>query len=255
MLEIKNLWAGYEERTVLKNLNLTIPEGKVTVILGPNGCGKSTFLKSLCGILNIESGQVILDGTDLLSQPPRQLAQSIAYLSQSRQIPDITAYRLVLHGRFPYLGYPRRYRKEDHAIARSVMEQMGVLELADTLMEKLSGGQRQKVYIAMALAQDTPVILLDEPTTYLDISHQMQLMQQARMLAAQGKTVVMIIHDLPHAFQTADHMILMRDGKIVADGTPEQIYASGMISSVFGVRLCRTGTEGGWRYYCEESKL
>ena len=99
MLEIKNLWAGYEERTVLKNLNLTIPEGKVTVILGPNGCGKSTFLKSLCGILNIESGQVILDGTDLLSQPPRQLAQSIAYLSQSRQIPDITAYRLVLHGR------------------------------------------------------------------------------------------------------------------------------------------------------------
>ena len=175
MLEIKNLWAGYEERTVLKNLNLTIPEGKVTVILGPNGCGKSTFLKSLCGILNIESGQVILDGTDLLSQPPRQLAQSIAYLSQSRQIPDITAYRLVLHGRFPYLGYPRRYRKEDHAIARSVMEQMGVLELADTLMEKLSGGQRQKVYIAMALAQDTPVILLDEPTTYLDISHQLQL--------------------------------------------------------------------------------
>jgi iron complex transport system ATP-binding protein len=107
----------------------------------------------------------------------------------------------------------------------------------------------------MALVQDTPVILLDEPTTYLDISHQLQLMQQARMLAAQGKTVVMIIHDLPHAFQTADHMILMRDGKIVADGTPEQIYATGMISSVFGVRLCRTGTEGGWRYYCEESKL
>lgn len=252
MLEIKNLCAGYEERTVLKNLNLTIPEGKVTVILGPNGCGKSTFLKSLCGILNIESGQVILDGTDLLSQPPRQLAQSIAYLSQSRQIPDITAYRLVLHGRFPYLGYPRRYRKEDHAIARSVMEQMGVLELADTLMEKLSGGQRQKVYIAMALAQDTPVILLDEPTTYLDISHQMQLMQHARALAQQGKTVLMVIHDLSHAFQTADNLILMCDGEVVAEGTTERIYASGWIEKVFHVRLGRTETPGGWRYYCEE---
>ena len=135
------------------------------------------------------------------------------------------------------------------------MKTMGVAELADELVQNLSGGQRQKVYIAMALAQDTPVILLDEPTTYLDISHQLQLMQQARMLAAQGKTVAMIIHDLPHAFQTADHMILMQEGKIVADGTPEQIYASGMISSVFGVRLCRTGTEGGWRYYCEGDKL
>ena len=179
----------------------------------------------------------------------------MAYLAQSRQVPDITVERLVLHGRFPYLGYPRRYRKEDYAIADAAMKTLGVAELADELVQNLSGGQRQKVYIAMALVQDTPVILLDEPTTYLDISHQLQLMQQARMLAAQGKTVVMIIHDLPHAFQTADHMILMRDGKIVADGTPEQIYASGMISSVFGVRLCRTGTEGGWRYYCEESKL
>ena len=143
MLEIKELRAGYADREVLNNLNLIIPEGKVTVILGPNGCGKSTLLKSLCGILSIESGRVLIGGTDILAQPPRQLAQNIAYLSQSRQVPDITAYRLVLHGRFPYLGYPRRYRKEDHAVARTAMEQMGVWELADTLVEKLSGGQRQ----------------------------------------------------------------------------------------------------------------
>lgn len=254
MLEIKALRAGYEDSLVLNGLSLTIPEGKVTVILGPNGCGKSTLLKSLCGILSVQSGQVLLDGAELLSLPPRQLAQNVAYLSQSRQVPDITAYRLVLHGRFPYLGYPRRYRREDHAMARAAMEQMGVWELADTLMEKLSGGQRQKVYIAMALAQDTPVILLDEPTTYLDISHQMQLMQHARALARQGKTVLMVIHDLPHAFQTADHLILMRDGEVVAQGSPEQIYASGWIERVFHVRLGRTETPGGWRYYCEEGK-
>ena len=255
MLEIKELRAGYADREVLNNLNLIIPEGKVTVILGPNGCGKSTLLKSLCGILSIESGRVLIGGTDILAQPPRQLAQNIAYLSQSRQVPDITAYRLVLHGRFPYLGYPRRYRKEDHAVARTAMEQMGVWELADTLVEKLSGGQRQKVYIAMALAQDTPVILLDEPTTYLDISHQMQMMQHARALARQGKTVLMVIHDLPHAFQTADNLIIMRDGAVVAEGTPEQIYASGWIEKVFHIRLGRTETAGGWRYYCEEGNV
>lgn len=255
MLEVKSLSAGYSDKRVLEHVDFRIPSGKVTVILGPNGCGKSTLLKALCGIIPADSGQVVLDGENILTLPQRQLAQRVAYLAQSRQIPDITVERLVLHGRFPYLGYPRRYRKEDYAIADAAMKTMGVAELADELVQNLSGGQRQKVYIAMALVQDTPVILLDEPTTYLDISHQLQLMQQARMLAAQGKTVVMIIHDLPHAFQTADHMILMRDGKIVADGTPEQIYASGMISSVFGVRLCRTGTEGGWRYYCEESKL
>lgn len=255
MLEVKSLSAGYSDTHVLEHVDFRIPSGKVTVILGPNGCGKSTLLKALCGIIPADSGQVVLDGENILTLPQRQLAQRVAYLAQSRQIPDITVERLVLHGRFPYLGYPRRYRKEDYAIADAAMKTMGVAELADELVQNLSGGQRQKVYIAMALAQDTPVILLDEPTTYLDISHQLQLMQQARMLAAQGKTVAMIIHDLPHAFQTADHMILMQEGKIVADGTPEQIYASGMISSVFGVRLCRTGTEGGWRYYCEGDKL
>lgn len=255
MLEVKSLSAGYLDKHVLEHVDFRIPSEKVTVILGPNGCGKSTLLKALCGIIPADSGQVVLDGENILTLPQRQLAQRVAYLAQSRQVPDITVERLVLHGRFPYLGYPRRYRKEDYAIADAAMKTMGIAELANELLQNLSGGQRQKVYIAMALTQDTPVILLDEPTTYLDISHQLQLMQQARMLAAQGKTVVMIIHDLPHAFQTADHMILMRDGKIVADGTPEQIYASGMISSVFGVRLCRTGTEGGWRYYCEESKL
>ena len=252
MLEVRQLSAGYPDKSVLNHINLTIPTGKITVLLGPNGCGKSTLLKALCGILPVAGGQVKLNGENLLALPPKQLARNVAYLAQSRHVPDITAHRLVLHGRFPYLGYPRRYRKEDHACARAAMEQMGVWDLADTLLENLSGGQRQKVYLAMAMAQDTPVVLLDEPTTYLDISHQLQLMQLARQLADRGKTVLMIIHDLPHAFQTADKLILMEKGTVAAEGTPEELFSSGMIDRVFRVRLKRAETEHGWRYYCEE---
>lgn len=254
MLEVKTLTSGYPGKMVLQQVNMTIPDGKLTVILGPNGCGKSTLLKTLCGIIPAEYGRVLLNGEDMLALRPRLLAREIAYLAQGRQVPDITAYRLVLHGRFPYLGYPRRYRKSDHACAQAAMEQMGIWEYRDTLVEQLSGGQRQKVYIAMALAQSTPVILLDEPTTYLDISHQLQLLQLAKDLTRQGKTVLMALHDLPHAFQMADKLILMREGAIVAEGTPEQLFASGKVEEVFGVGLCRIQTEKGWRYFCEQGK-
>lgn len=252
MLEVRNLKAGYSGKTILNQVNLTVPEGKVTAILGPNGCGKSTLLKTICGILTAQSGEVLLDGTDILGLNPKLLAQKVAYLAQDRRIPDITVERLVLHGRFPYLGYPRRYRKEDFDATRTAMEKMGVAGLADTLVQQLSGGQRQKAYIAMALAQDTPVVLLDEPTAYLDIAHQLQMMQQARLLAQQGKTVLMIIHDLPHAMQTADKLILMNEGEIAAQGTPEEIFASAMVDRIFNIKLDRVKTDSGWRYYCEE---
>ena len=143
MVEIRNLTAGYPKNIVLQNINLNIPTGKVTVLLGPNGCGKSTLLKSMCGILPAKNGAVVLDGTNILALPSRQRAQKIAYLAQSRQVPDITAQRLVLHGRFPYLDYPRRYQKTDFDCARAAMEQMGIGDLADTRMDNLSGGQRQ----------------------------------------------------------------------------------------------------------------
>jgi iron complex transport system ATP-binding protein len=171
MLEVKGLCAGYHNKPVLQQVDMTIPEGKLTVILGPNGCGKSTLLKVLCGIIPIGGGMVLLNGGNIKDFPRGKLAQNIAYLAQNRQIPDISVRRLVLHGRFPYLEYPRRYRKEDYAYADQAMEAMGIMDLADQPLQNLSGGQRQKAYIAMALAQNTPVILLDEPTTYLDISH------------------------------------------------------------------------------------
>lgn len=254
MLEVKQLCAGYPGKQVLQQADMTIPKGKLTVILGPNGCGKTTLLKTLCGILPAEAGQVQLDGENILALPQRMLAQKTAYLAQGGNIPDITVGRLVLHGRFPYLSYPRRYRKEDYARAQSAMEAMGIADLADTKLQKLSGGQRQKAYIAMALVQDTPVLLLDEPTTYLDISHQFTLMRQAKHLAQQGKTVVMVIHDLAHAFQTGDYMILMGHGRVAAEGAPEKIYRSGIAETIFGVKLGRAQTDSGWHYYCEEAK-
>ena len=253
MIKITNLSAGYPGKTVLKNVSATIPDGKVTVILGPNGCGKSTLLKTLCGILPIAGGSVNLDGQNILHDPPRILAQKVAYLAQSRQVPEITVQRLVLHGRFPYLRYPRRYGQADYAAADTAMEQMGITDLADTPLGNLSGGQRQKVYIAMALAQNTRVVLLDEPTTYLDVAHQLQMMHQARLLSNQGKTVVMVLHDISLALRVADYVIVMQGGGIVTAGRTECVYDSGDLDRVFGVRLGRAKTESGWHYYYEEA--
>lgn len=252
MLKINNLIAGYHDKMVLDHVSMEIPAGQVTAILGPNGCGKSTLLKTMCGILDAQGGEILFNGENLLALTQRELARKIAYLSQSRQIPDITVKRLVLHGRFPYLSYPRRYRPQDYAAAGAAMKQMGIEELADIPLVKLSGGQRQKVYIAMALAQDTSIILLDEPTTYLDISHQLQMMRQVRKLAEQGKTVVMVVHDITQAMLTADRIVLMEQGSVVAQGAPEALFDSGMIDKVFRVKLGRVRADSGWQYYCEE---
>ena len=159
MLEIRNLQAGYKGRPVLKDISMSIPRGKVTVIAGPNGCGKSTLLKALAGILPAE-GSAALDGRELLKLSGKELAQTVAFLPQNRPTPEIAVKNLVLHGRFPYLSYPRRYRQEDIQAAADAMTRMGVAELSDRMLPTLSGGQRQKVYIAMALAKNTPVILM-----------------------------------------------------------------------------------------------
>ena len=249
MLEVKNLCAGYGHTPVLKNINLSLKAGTVTVLLGPNGCGKSTLLKAISGLLPTNAGTVTLNEEPILKLPPRILAQKIAYLSQSRQIPDITVRRMVLHGRFPYLQYPRRYRNEDFAAADAAMEQMQIVDLADCLLQNLSGGQRQKVYIAMALAQNTPVILMDEPTTYLDAAHQLQMMQQAKALREEGKTVVLVLHDLSLALQVADQVILLQEGSVAETGTPQSVFESGNLNRVFGVELERVQTPKGWRYY------
>ncbi len=254
MLEVNHLTVGYPGCPVFSDLNLSIPEGKLTVIAGPNGCGKSTLLKAIAGILPSQ-GEILLGNQEISTLSSQFRARKIAYLPQSRQVPEITAERLVLHGRFPYLRYPRRYRSQDIALAREAMAQLGILDLAQRNLATLSGGQRQKVYIAMALAQDTPAVLLDEPTTYLDIQHQMQLLRLARILTQKGKTVVLVLHDLAMALEYADHLIVLAQGVVAARGTGEDVFASQCLSALFGVEIRRMETESGWKYYYDMGNL
>ncbi len=236
MIELKAISAGYGDHTVLENVSAAFETGTLTGIIGVNGCGKSTLLKALLGILPC-SGDIWVDGRSLEDMSRKEIAQTIAYLSQGKTTPDMTAAQLVLHGRFPHLSYPRQYTRQDCQIALSAMEQMGIADLAKKPLYALSGGMRQNAYIAMALAQDTDYILLDEPTTYLDISHQLGLMQTLRKLADNGKGIVAVMHDLPMAFTYCDKILLLDDGQIVCSGTAREICQQPYIEKVFGVTL------------------
>jgi len=249
MIELKHVSAGYQDEEILHDIDLTFDAGKVTVIIGPNGCGKSTLLKTLIRLNEYTAGEILVEGTRIEELEPAELAKRVAYLAQSRPVSDITVERMVLHGRFPYLTYPRRYRSEDFAKVKEALEWVGIEELAKKKLAQLSGGTQQKVYIAMALAQDTQTILMDEPTVYLDIAHQIKTMELAKKLAKQGKAVVLVLHDLPQAFQTADKIVVMSDGRIAGSGDPEEIFQSHIIENVFGIRLERVKREEIWQYY------
>ena len=251
MIEIQALSAGYGGRAVLRDVTLAFPPGKVTVRLGPNGCGKSTLIKTALCLLPKIGGSIQVDGVEIEKLTSRQVAQKAAYLAQDRNVPSITARRMVLHGRFPYLSYPRHYRPEDHAAVQRALQWAGALELADRSMQTLSGGQRQKVYLAMALAQDTGTIFLDEPTTYLDVKHQLEVMRVARRLADQEKAVVLVLHDLSLAMRNADLVAVLAEGGLCQCGTPEEIFSGGVLDRAFGVTVRRFRTDNGWQYYCE----
>lgn len=249
MIELQNLQAGYPGRPVLDNVTLSFLPGQVLAVLGPNGCGKSTLLRASNGLLTRTGGEILVDGAPLEQLSTKEAAQKIAYLPQSRSVPNITAGRMVLHGRFPYLSYPRRYSREDYEVVEKALSWVGAQELAGRPLPQLSGGQRQKIYLAMALAQDTVTILMDEPTTYLDVSCQLEVMALARRLAGEGRAVVMVLHDLCLALQFAHRTALLQDGRVVFTGTPEELYQSRTLERVMGVKLGLIETEDGQRYY------
>ncbi len=249
MIELKNVSAGYGGHDVLHGMTLAFPPGRVLALLGPNGCGKSTLLRTVLGLTPKSGGEILLDGAPLESLSPRQRALKAAYLPQSRPAPNITARRMVLHGRFPHLSYPRCYRQEDNQAVSRALAWADASDLANRPMGELSGGQRQKVYLAMALAQDAPTLLMDEPTTFLDVGHQLEVTAMARRLAEEGRAVVMVLHDLPLALRWADDIALLSVGRLAAYGTAEEVYASGRLDRVFGVALRRVETESGWQYY------
>lgn len=249
MMELRQLRAGYGEHMVLDGIDLALRPGEVLALLGPNGSGKSTLIRAALGLLPLAGGQVLIDGADAAALSPRQRAQKAAYLPQTRPVPNITALRMVLHGRFPHLTYPRRFRQEDYAAAMAALEQADAACLARRPMPELSGGQRQRVYLAMALAQDAPTLFLDEPTAFLDVSHQLEVGRLAGQLARQGKAVVLVLHDLPLALSTADRLAVLKGGRLLAVDGPEALCADGILNSVFGIELGRVMTDRGWRYY------
>ena len=249
MIQLRGLRAGYPGRTVLEGIDLDFRPGEVLAILGPNGCGKSTLLRTANGLLPRTGGEVLVDSVPLERLPAKEIAQKIAYLPQSRTTPNITAGRMVLHGRFPYLSYPRRYSREDRAMVSRALDWAGAAELADRPLAELSGGQRQKVYLAMALAQDTETILMDEPTTYLDVGCQLEVMALARRLAEEGRAVVMVLHDLTLALRCAHRAALLHEGRVRQLGTPEELYRGEALEQVMGVTLGRVETAEGWRYF------
>ncbi|MEU4598060.1 ABC transporter ATP-binding protein [Nocardia sp. NPDC023988] len=231
---------GYKGRTISDQLCVDIPDGKFTVIIGPNACGKSTLLRALARLLAPESGRVLLDGKPVTDYPAKELARQIGLLPQTSTAPDgIRVADLVARGRYPHQTLLRQWSKADEEAVAAAMAATGVAELSARPVDELSGGQRQRVWISMVLAQQTPIILLDEPTTFLDIAYQIQLLDLCRALNRESeRTVVAVLHDLNHAFRYADHLIAMRDGRIVATGTPADIVTADLVHEVFSLR-CR----------------
>jgi len=228
---------GYDGRTVIDAVDIAIPPGSFTVIVGPNACGKSTLLRALARLLRPSAGTVTLDGRDIHSIPAKELARSLGLLPQSSQAPEgITVADLVARGRFAHQRLFARWSRDDERAVADAMDRTGVTALRDRPVDELSGGQRQRVWIAMVLAQQTPLILLDEPTTYLDIAHQMDVLNLLHELNAAGRTVVAVLHDLNHAARYASHIIAMKAGQVIASGAPDKVITAQNVSEVFGLQ-------------------
>ncbi|MBH0230905.1 ABC transporter ATP-binding protein [Halobacillus yeomjeoni] len=232
-----NLTLGYGDSIIIDSLNVTIPKGEVTVLIGGNGCGKSTLLRSMARLLKPKMGEVVLDNEDISKMKTKEVAKKMAILPQSPTTPEgLSVYQLVKQGRYPYQGLTRRWSKEDEAAVEKALEDTNMSEMRDRAVDSLSGGQRQRAWIAMTLAQDTDTILLDEPTTYLDMTHQIEILDLLFDLNQEhGRTVVMVLHDINLACRYADHLIAVKDKTVFAQGRPEEVVTCDLMQHVFNM--------------------
>ncbi|MGV2623105.1 UNVERIFIED_CONTAM: ABC transporter ATP-binding protein [Halobacillus marinus] len=229
---------GYEERTILRDVDLAIPSNKINVIIGANACGKSTLLKTMAKLIKPEAGDITLDGKAISKIPPKELARVLGILPQSPVVPEgITVADLVGRGRYPHQKFLKGWSKQDYEAVAEAMEIMNITALADQNIDELSGGQRQRVWIAMALTQETDILFLDEPTTFLDITYQVEILDMLTDLNRKhGTTIVMVLHDINLAARYADHIFALRDGELLAEGAPSEIITSSLVEDVFGLR-------------------
>lgn len=236
-LRAEDVTIQYDNRVISRNLSIEIPDHSFTVIIGPNACGKSTLLRTLSNLLKPSAGHVLLDGKKITKYKSKEVAKRLGLLPQASTAPDgITVANLVAHGRYPYQNLIQQWTEADEEAVLKAMELTNTSDLANRYVDELSGGQRQRVWIAMLLAQQTPLLLLDEPTTYLDIAHQIELLELFKDLNEQGNTLVAVLHDLNHAARYATHLIAMRAGEVIAQGNPSDIVTEELIEKVFGLQ-------------------
>ncbi len=235
-LHAEHVTLGYDHRVIASDLTVAVPHDSFTVIIGPNGCGKSTLLRSLARLLTPSAGRVVLDGRSISEYPSKEAARRIGLLPQTSIAPDgITVADLVGRGRYPHQSLFRQWSAADQDAVERAMAATSVADFADMRVDELSGGQRQRVWVAMVLAQDTGILLLDEPTTYLDISHQIELLDLFSELHEAGSTVVAVLHDLNHAARYATHLIVMHEGRVVVEGAPREVLTAELVEQVFGL--------------------
>nr|MBO2479571.1 Fe(3+)-dicitrate ABC transporter ATP-binding protein [Bacillota bacterium] len=236
-LQTQQLYIGYGDTLIVKNLNLRIPTGKITALVGANGSGKSTILKTMARIMKPKAGAVLLDGKAIHSQSTKEVAKQLAILPQNPTAPEgLTVFELVGYGRFPHQKGFGSLTGEDREIIRWAIQVTGLEPFADQPVDQLSGGQRQRAWIAMALAQQTDILFLDEPTTYLDMAHQLEILQLLQHLnEAEKRTIVMVVHDLNHATRYAHHMVAIKAGTVVSEGSPQEVVTQDMLREVFGI--------------------